>query len=457
MSAVRGRSRWRTSSLGELASYTNGRAFKKDEWREQGLPIIRIQNLNDQAAAFNYSDAEHDSRYRVRHGDLLVSWAASLGAHIWRGGDAWVNQHIFRVEPREDVASKRYLFYVLKKSLPELYLKAHGSGMVHVTRGVFDAHPVPLPPREEQDEIVAELEKQFSRLDEAVANLQRVKANLKRHWAATLSAAIEGRLTDLDADRAAQAGHAFEDSSALLVRVRQARQAQWSARGALTVPVAPDTSALPTLPAGWGWATVEEVSDFVTKGTTPAPARLLEGQGDVQFLKVYNLTFDGSLNHRHKPAFVERATHEGELARSKVVTGDVLINIVGPPLGQVSVVPEYVAEANINQAIARIRPIEPMSARFVALALMCEDVMRWAIQRAKTTAGQSNLTLELVRALPLPIPPLTEQHRIVTEVDRRLSIVREVEAEVDANLKRAQALRQAVLARTFQGEAIGLD
>jgi type I restriction enzyme S subunit len=169
----------------------------------------------------------------------------------------------------------------------------------------------------------------------------------------------------------------------------------------------------------------------------------------VQFLKVYNLTFDGSLNFTHNPAFVSRATHDGELQRSKVIAGDVLINIVGPPLGQVSVVPPSLPEANINQAIARVRPIPPLSSNFLAYALMTESLMSWAIRRAKTTAGQSNLTLELCRALPLPLPPLAEQHRIVAEVDRRLSIVREAEAEIESNLKRAQALRQAALSRAF--------
>jgi type I restriction enzyme S subunit len=85
---------------------------------------------------------------------------------------------------------------------------------------------------------------------------------------------------------------------------------------------------------------------------------------------------------------------------------------------------------------------------------MTESVMNWVIRRAKTTAGQSNLTLELCRALPVPVAPLAEQERIVAEVDRRLSLVRTVEAEVDANLKRAQALRQSVLGKAF---AMGFD
>lgn len=141
----------------------------------------------------------------------------------------------------------------------------------------------------------------------------------------------------------------------------------------------------------------------------------------------------------------------GELARSKVQAGDVLINIVGPPLGQVSVVPVGLAEANINQAIARFRPVYPLGTEFLSLALLTEDVMRWAIRRAKTTAGQSNLTLELCRALPIPLPPTTEQVRIVAEVDRRLTLLHGTEIQVDSNLQRAERLRQSVLRKAYSG------
>ncbi len=243
-------------------------------------------------------------------------------------------------------------------------------------------------------------------------------------------------------------------------RVLLARPDQWSARGRYVEPLPADTKDLSPLPDGWIWASIDQLSDFITKGTTPAATKLFDGAGDVQFLKVYNLTFDGSLNHTYKPTYVSRDTHKDELARSQVLSGDVLINIVGPPLGQVSVVPTHIEEANINQAIARIRPVKPVGSDFVAIALMCDDIMRWAIRRGKTTAGQANLTLELCRALPIPVPPLAEQARIVAEVDRHLSIINEVEVEVDSNLLRAVALRQAVLTEKItqpQGEKNELD
>lgn len=361
-----------------------------------------------------------------------------------------INQDIKALTLNAGISAK-YVAHALRGSSQRILRQCskHGTTVASVDTNALLDFEIPMVELNEQEAVVAELEKQFSRLDEAVANLQRVKANLKRYKASVLKAAVEGRLVETEATLARREGRTYETGEQLLQRVLRARPDQWTARGRYVEPLSADTKELSSLPEGWTWASVDQLSDFITKGTTPAATKLFDGSGDVQFLKVYNLTFDGSLNHAHKPAFVSRATHKDELARSQVFPGDVLINIVGPPLGQVSVVPAHIEEANINQAIARIRPVKPIGSAFIAIALMCDDIMRWAIRRGKTTAGQANLTLELCRALPIPVPPLAEQARIVAEVDRHLSIIREVEAEVDANLQRAQALRQATLAKAF--------
>ena len=169
------------------------------------------------------------------------------------------------------------------------------------------------------------------------------------------------------------------------------------------------------------------------------------------FIKVYNLTFAGKLDLSYKPVFVSRQTHEKDLARSIVRSGDILINIVGPPLGQVSIVPSTTSEANINQAIARFRAIYPDTRDFISICLMTQKVIGWAVTRAKTTAGQSNLTLELCRDLPIPLPPLAEQARIVAEVERQLSVVEELETVVTVNQNRANSLRQSILKNAFHG------
>ncbi|MFM8341203.1 MAG: restriction endonuclease subunit S, partial [Methylomonas sp.] len=186
---------WVDVSLGQLATYINGKAFNKLHWKEQGLPIIRIQNLNNPQASFNRSDEIHEERYKVKSGDLLISWSASLGAYIWKGGDAWLNQHIFKVEPYTEILKTHYLYYAVTNSIDELYKKSHGMGMVHVTKGKFESHEVRLPPLNEQIRIANKLDSLLAKVDVAQARLEKIPTLLKRFRQSVLAAATSGELT----------------------------------------------------------------------------------------------------------------------------------------------------------------------------------------------------------------------------------------------------------------------
>ena len=164
-------------TLGEVATYINGRAFKPSEWEEAGLPIIRIQNLTESNKKYNYSSRTFDEKFRIQNDDLLFAWSASLGAFIWKGGDAWLNQHIFKVEPKPFI-QKRYLYYFLLYVIADLYTKTHGSGMVHITKGPFMSTPIQVPSRPEQKRIVEKIDELFSGLDAAESELQVAKKRL---------------------------------------------------------------------------------------------------------------------------------------------------------------------------------------------------------------------------------------------------------------------------------------
>lgn len=180
---------WAVAKLGDLGDYLNGRGFKKSEWRESGRPIIRIQNLTGSGQAFNYFDGEPDESYTARSGDVLLSWAATLGIFVWRGPEAVVNQHIFKVESAIDREFHRYL---LDSVLADLRRETHGSGMVHITRTKFVATQVLLPPLNEQRRIVAAIEEQFSRLDSAGRSVLAVEARLSTLRASLLGEATAG-------------------------------------------------------------------------------------------------------------------------------------------------------------------------------------------------------------------------------------------------------------------------
>ena len=176
-------------TLGTVATYINGRAFKPSEWEKAGMPIIRIQNLTSENAPYNYSKGIFEEKYIVHNGDLLFAWSASLGAHIWKGQDAWLNQHIFKVLPKEGI-DRDYLYYFLLAVVAELYAKTHGSGMVHITKAPFMNTPIPVPSLPEQQRIVSRIEELFSQLDAGVETLKKTKAQLAVYRQAVLKEAF---------------------------------------------------------------------------------------------------------------------------------------------------------------------------------------------------------------------------------------------------------------------------
>ena len=161
---------WCTIYVGDLAEYTNGKAFKPSDWERNGLPIIRIQNLNDENCQYNYTSISHAEKYRINHGDLLFAWAASLGVYIWQGNKAWLNQHIFKVDPHPFI-DKQYLYYIFEYLVSEFYTRSHGSGMVHITKKEFETTIALLPPLSEQRRIVKSIKSYYTTLDNISANL----------------------------------------------------------------------------------------------------------------------------------------------------------------------------------------------------------------------------------------------------------------------------------------------
>ena len=172
---------WKTVKLDELFNFKNGRGFKKTEWRESGLPIIRIQNLNNVNAGFNYYEGDYDAAIEVNNGDLLFSWSGtvgtSFGAHIWEREKGALNQHIFKLTKKKDIDT-RYAFYCLKNITRLIEQSVVGAvGIRHVTKKNLIAFEIPLPPIAEQQRIVAKLDAAFAEIDRAVELAQEAKTS----------------------------------------------------------------------------------------------------------------------------------------------------------------------------------------------------------------------------------------------------------------------------------------
>jgi len=151
---------WKMVKLGEVAEYINGKAFKPADWEKSGLPIVRIQNLNNASAPYNYYSGSVPSKHLIENGDLLVSWSASLDAFIWDQGDAILNQHIFKVVEDDSVISRKFLYFSIKNVMKVIKSKIHGSTMQHITKPIFESIKILLPPPAEQERLVAEIEEE---------------------------------------------------------------------------------------------------------------------------------------------------------------------------------------------------------------------------------------------------------------------------------------------------------
>ena len=166
------------AKLGDIATYINGYAFKPQDWSDEGIPIIRIQDLTGNSYQANRYNGEYASKYEVNDGDVLISWSASLGVYIWHGEKAVLNQHIFKVVFDKERISKDFFVHQVGLILENAASDAHGATMKHLTKPVFDALPFYLPPYEKQCEIAEVLDKvkslislrkqQLSKLDELV-------------------------------------------------------------------------------------------------------------------------------------------------------------------------------------------------------------------------------------------------------------------------------------------------
>jgi type I restriction enzyme S subunit len=380
------------------------------------MPLVRIRDVGSDSTETRYI-GEFDDRYVVEPGDLLIGMDGDFNCARWRGPLALLNQRVCKVSIESDQYNPRLLDYALPGYLKAINDATSSVTVKHLSSRTVEDIPLPFPPLDEQTQLVAEIEKQFSRLDEAVSNLKRVKANLTHYRAAVLSCAVMGTMFGT---------------------LRPA--------AAIDRPyMAPEID----LPAGWSWAATAELCELVASGSTPKPGEMTTSSGEVPFIKVYNLTFDGSLDFTVKPTFVRRAIHESQLARSRCLPGDVLMNIVGPPLGKVSLVTDQYSEWNINQAIVTFRAGPRILNRLLAYWLMSPPVQRRIERTSKATAGQYNVQVSTCRKLVLPVPPIEEQRRIVAELDRCLSLAQQIKVAAQLNMSRANRTYQSVLQCAF--------
>ena len=449
---------WCEKPLRELVSKLVDGSHNPPPKQDTGVPMLSARNIENNSIVFDEYRLIAESAFKTEHartritaGDVLLTIVGTIGraAVVPESATPFALQRSVAVLSPGPELLPKFLVYQLQSPTIQRYFEANARGTAQ--KGVYlktlGQTPIQVAPLDQQKRIVAEIEKQFSRLDEAVANLKRVKANLKRYKAAILKAAVEGRLVETEAELARREGRSYETGAQLLQRILETRRGQWQDKGKYKEPAAPDTTDLPELPEGWEWATVEQLNP----ANRPCAYGVLQPGHDLSegvfFVRVGDIN-DGRIDTTGlkviAPAIAEA------YPRTKLAGGEVLITLVGA-IGRTAIVPSSLAGANVARAVGVLPIAESIDPHWVEIWF--RNPKKIAEMTAKShEVARKTLNLEDVRYATVAIPPFVDQQQIIAEVGRRLSITDEAEAQVNANLQRAERLRQSILSRAFSGK-----
>ena len=400
-------------------------------------------------------------KYLLEEGDIVISRAGSVGLSALIGPcpEAVFASYLIRFR-RMDGVDEKYLYQFLQS--PEYWEQVSqqtvGIALQNVNAKKLARVSLPFPPPAEQCRIVAEIERHFSRLDASVAALKRVQANLKRYRASVLKDACEGRLVPTEADLARAGGRDYEPADILLKRIRVERRTRWESqakrRGKFKEPAVPDTSNLPDLPGGWVWATVDQLAEI--KGGIQKQPKRAPAANPFPFLRVANVLRGRlNLNEVHRIELFS-----GELDKLRLLAGDLLIvegNGSPTQIGRMAIWKGEIEDCVHQNHIIRARLYDGLLPQYVESYWNSPMGASEVSKVASSTSGLYTLSVRKVSYLPVPLAPLTEQHRIVVEVERRLSVIQKTEDSVEANLTRADRLRQSILKQAFSGKLVPQD
>ena len=408
-------------------------------------------------------EAPSRARQKVRSGNTLFSTVRTYLKNIAMVPpefDGEVASTGFCVLNPTHGIDRKFIFYLVLNDefISNLNPLQRGTSYPAVRNDDVLAQEIHLPPLAEQHRIVAAIEQHLTRLDNAVAALQRVQANLQRYRASVLKAACEGQLVPTEAALARTEDRDYEHADRLLARILVERRARWAAqpkrRARYKEPAPPDTSALPELPEGWVWATLGQPAE-IQGGIQKQPKRR-PAHSPYPYLRVANV-LRGRLDLEEIHEF---ELFSGELEKLRLLRGDLLIvegNGSPSQIGRMALWKDEIPDCVHQNHVIRARVLGGISPQFIESYWNSPTGSAGVLNVASSTSGLYTLSVSKVSNLPIPLPPLAEQRRIVAEVERRLSVIQQAETTVETSLQRAERLRQSILKQAFSGQLAPQD
>jgi len=341
--------KWKIANLGDLATFINGFPFKPSDWSDKGMEIIRIQNLTKGSSETNYYKGVISDKYKIKKGDILISWSATLDVFVWAGKDAWLNQHIFKVVFDKIEIDRQFFIFLIKFVLDDMKKEVHGATMQHITKGRFDNLQVPLPP--------LPIQKRIAEILDAADGLRQKDQELLRKY-----------------DELAQA--IFIDMFGDPVKNEK----------------------------GWVVGSIRDVALDVKYGTSK-PA---EENGQYPYLRMNNITYEGNWDFRSLK-YINLS--EEELEKYIVRDGDLVFNRTNSKelVGKTAVF-DFDKEMAIAGYLIRVRFNERANPYYISSYLNSKHGKKTLIGMCKSIVGMANINAQELQEIKIMIPPINLQN-----------------------------------------------
>ncbi|TBL93011.1 restriction endonuclease subunit S [Hafnia alvei] len=409
---------WCYACVGDYLYLKNGFAFKSSSYvnaSEHTYPVIRISDLNGAYASDR--NAVHvlagESGFEINNGDLLIAMSGAttgkIGVYSGRT-PAYQNQRVGNITLHSAKNGNAKYRNFLISSLSDTILKiAYGGAQPNISGKAIEQITISLPPLAEQKIIADKLDTLLAQVDSTKARLEQIPQILKRFRQAVLAAAVSGKLTE-----------------------------EW--REEKNIPF-----------ASWLTLKASDVCLKIQSGSTPT-GQPFDQNGTIPFLKVYNIV-NQKIDFDYRPQYITEEVHYTKSKRSIAFPGDILMNIVGPPLGKIAILSAQYPEWNLNQAITLFRVnSEKLDSKFLYYFLCEGELVRSVMHDTKGSVGQINISLTQCREARIPCPSIKEQTEIVRRVEQLFAYADGIEKQVQNALERVNNLTQSILAKAFRGE-----
>jgi len=401
---------WNRTALKFLADYQNGYPFKPEDRGQEGLPIIRISQLTGDDEPAYYS-GNLDERVKVRDGDLLFTWSATIDSFIWDKGEAWLNQHIFRVSPSAET-DKRYMYYVIKHVAPKLAdFDAHGSTMRHIKKESL-GEKVYVPSVRDQGLIATFLDHETAKIDALIAEQQRLIELLQEKRQAVISHAVTKGLNP----------HAPVKDSGV----------EW----------------LGEVPEHWEVLPIKYTCSLLRDGTHLPPTRVAEG---IPLLSVRNIQ-GHAFGLRDDDSLISEQDYL-ELSRSFVPEpDDVMLAIVGATMGKAAIVPSCIGRFHIQRSLAIFRSKPELLVAKWLLGVIGSIGFNSLLWQNVGFSAQPGIYLGVLKDIRIPVPPKKEQEEILARLDESINDQSQILSVASHSVGLLQERRSALISAAVTGQ-----